>query len=370
VSADPRMRVLALVTDAFGGFGGIARYNRDLLTALAQCDAGNRIVILPRLASGDAIALPKGVRQLSARGSKLGYVCAALHAAKTEGPHDVVFCGHLNLATLGAAIARCLRIPLWLQLYGVEAWGAVGRPRRWATQRASLITAISRFTRRQFLTANVVDPARVRVLPCTFADGFTPGPRPDHLLDRYRLRGKKILLTVGRLSAQERRKGHDLVIAALASLSRSHADLVYLVGGDGEDRAQLADLARALGVADKVVFAGMIRPEELPDHYRLADAFVMPSTQEGFGIVFLEAAASGVPLIGGNRDGSRDALADGAVGIAIDPADPQALVRAIEDALAGRGPDPGAVRRFAFESFTRQVGALARSHLLRAPVAA
>jgi len=360
------MNVLALVTDAFGGFGGIARYNRDLFAALARCDAGNRVVILPRLACADNSALPDGVRQLPAREGKLGYIGAALRAAAAEGPHDVVFCGHLNLAVLAAAIAGYLGVPLWLQLYGVEAWDPIGRPRRWAAQRASLITAISRFTRHRFLRANAIDPTRVRVLPCTFADGFAPGPKPGHLLDRYRLRGKKVLLTVGRLSPHERRKGHDLVIAALPALSRTHADLVYLVSGDGEDQARLADLALAHGVADRVMFAGMIAPEELADYYRLADAFVLPSIQEGFGIVFLEAAASGLRSIGGNRDGSVDALADGAIGVAIDPANPQELMRAIGDALAGRGPDPCEVRRFARENFTRQVHALSSSHLLAA----
>lgn len=370
LSARIGMNVLALVTDAFGGFGGIARYNCDLLTALARCDAGNRIVVLPRLARADRVELPAGVRQLPARRSKLGYACAAVRAATAEGPHDVVFCGHLNLAALGAAIAGLLGVPLWLQLYGIEAWDPIARPRRWAAEHASLVTAISRFTRRRFLRFNAIDPARVRVLPCTVDAGFVPGPKPDYLLDRHRLRGKKVLLTVGRLAPQERRKGHDRVIAALPALSRTHPDLVYLVGGEGEDQARLADLATRLAVADRVLFTRSIEPDELADYYRVADVFVMPSTQEGFGIVFLEAAACGLKPIGGNRDGSVDALADGAIGIAIDPANPEDLVRAIDDALAGRGGDPTQVRRFALENFTRQVRALTQSHLLRSPAAA
>ena len=70
-------------------------------------------------------------------------------------------------------------------------------------------------------------------------------------------------------------------------------------------------LPQNIGVAEKVRFAGRVTPEELPDHFRLADVFVMPSTGEGFGIVFLEAMASGIHVIGGNQDGSLDPLADG-----------------------------------------------------------
>jgi phosphatidylinositol alpha-1,6-mannosyltransferase len=364
------MNVLALVTDAFGGLGGIARYNRDLFTALARCDDDNRVIVLPRLACADRVELPDGVRQLAPQRSKLGYAYAALSAAQRDGPHDVVFCGHLNLATLGAAIARYLGIPLWLQLYGLEAWEPISAQRRWAAERAAMITAISRFTRRRFLSHTAIDPARVRVLPCTVDGGFTPGPKPEYLLERHRLRGKKILLTVGRLAPDEGCKGHDLVITALPALCVAHPDLVYLIGGEGDDRARLADLALRHGVADRVVFTRSIAPEELADYYRLADVFVMPSTQEGFGIVFLEAAACGLRPIGGSRDGSVDALADGALGLVIDPENQQALVDAIEAALRKSGPDPAQVRRFAFEKFERQVRALTTSHLFCSSTAA
>jgi phosphatidyl-myo-inositol dimannoside synthase len=359
------MNVLALVTDAFGGFGGIAQYNRDLFAALAQCPGGSRVVVLPRYGSADQSALPPGVRQLEAKSGKLAYTLAAFRAAMTQGPYDVVFCGHLYMSPLGAIVARCLGVPLWLQLHGVEAWQSITRTQRWAAEHVSLITAVSRHTRRRFLRCNGGDPSRVRVLPNVVDDSFAPGPKPDRLLERHHLRGKKVLLTVGRLAPDERRKGHDTVIRALPAIVAACPDLVYVVAGKGEDQARLAALARQLGVEDKVLFVGMVAPDELADYYRLADAFVMPSTQEGFGIVFLEAAASGLKLIGGNSDGSTDALADGAIGFTIDPANSNELVLAIGEAMAGRGPDPAQVRRFSFENFARQVGDLASSHLLR-----
>src|SRR5205823_4389736 len=103
----------------------------------------------------------------------------------------------------------------------------------------------------------------------------------------------------------------------------------------------------------------------LADYYRLADIFVMPSTQEGFGIVFLEAAAAGLKLVGGNRDGSIDALADGVIGLAIDPSDPQELVRAIRQALTAGAPNPTQVRRYRFDNFAGLVADLTQTHLLR-----
>jgi phosphatidyl-myo-inositol dimannoside synthase len=360
-----KMNVLALVTDAFGGFGGISRFNRDFLTALAQCPGGNRVIVVPRHCGPDRFALPPGVQQLRAQGGKVAYTLAAFRAAMTRGPYDVVFCGHFHMAPLGAIVAHLLGVPLWLQLHGVEAWNSVTRAQHWAAKRASLITAVSRYTRRRFLRFNGVDPSRVRVLPNAVDASFNPGPKPNYLLERHHLRGKQVLLTVGRLAPDERRKGHDTVIQALPTIRKMCPDLVYLVVGIGGDQVRLETLARRLGVEDDVLFVGMVKPDELADYYRLADAFVMPSTQEGFGIVFLEAAASGLRPIGGNSDGSTDALADGAIGVAIDPANSDALVSAITQAMAGIGPDPAQVRRFSFENFARQVCDLMGSHLLR-----
>src|SRR5205085_10902125 len=102
------MNVLALVTDAFGGFGGIARYNRDFLTALAQCSGGSRIIIVPRLCDAGRIVLPPGVQQLKPKGGKLAYTFAAFRAAMTRGRYDLEFCGHLHMAPLGVIIARLL----------------------------------------------------------------------------------------------------------------------------------------------------------------------------------------------------------------------------------------------------------------------
>jgi phosphatidyl-myo-inositol dimannoside synthase len=362
------MNVLALVSDAFGGSGGIAQYNRDLIRALALAGTRPGIVVVPRRGRVAPADLPAGVRQLAPRAGKLRYALSTCRAAVAEGPFDAVFCGHLHMAPLGVVVARLLGVPLWLQLHGWEAWQRLAKLQHWAAAHADLVTAVSRHTRRRFLQVCGVAPWRIRVLPNTVNGRFRPGGKPDRLLDRYRLRGRKVLLTVGRLAASEGRKGHDTIIRALPGMLRARLELVYLIVGEGDDRPRLETLARQLGVADKVVFAGMVAPGELADYYRLADVFVMPSTQEGFGIVFLEAAACGLKPVGGNLDGSIDALADGAIGIAVDPADSQALVRAIEEVVAGGGPDPAEVRRFGFENFSRHVGEL--TSLLRATAAA
>jgi phosphatidylinositol alpha-1,6-mannosyltransferase len=358
------MNALALVTDAFGSSGGIAQYNRDLIAALADIPGADRIIVVPRLGDGDGAALPRGVRQLKPQGNRVSYSLTAIRAAAMLGPFDFVFCGHLHLAPLAAMLAAGLGVPLWLQLHGYEAWDDMKRTERWSAERARLITSVSRYTRRRFLSLVGVDPSCVRVLPNTVDGGFLPGAKSDALLDRFCLRGKRVLLTVSRLDPNERRKGHDRVIKALPAIVTAVPNAVYLIAGHGADRTRLEALAQNLGVANSVVFAGKVAPDELPQLYRLADLFVMPSAQEGFGIVFLEAAASGLRAIGGNADGSIDALADGAIGTAIDPNDSEALVRAVKNGLDGGGPDPFGVGRFRFENFSGHVRDLVNGHLL------
>ena len=126
-----------------------------------------------------------------------------------------------------------------------------------------------------------------------------------------------MLLTVGRMDARERYKGHDRVIEALPQLVAAGHDVIYVVVGEGDDVDRLKVSAVEAGVADRVRFIGAVGRETLVDAYRMADLFVMPSTGEGFGIAFLEAMACGTPALGLAIAGAADALADGELGTVV-----------------------------------------------------
>ena len=333
VMARSGLRILALVTDAFGGAGGIAQYNRDFLSALASFDRVGEVIVLPRRRTMSAGALPAGVRQLCGVENGVAYSLAAFWTAITHRPIDLVFCGHLFITPPAAVIARALSVPLWVQVYGVDAWHELPVLQRRSVESATMITSISRDTRRRLLEWVGIDPARVRVLPCTVGPQYHPGPKPAYLLERHAADGKTVLMTVSRLSSLERYKGHDRVIRTLPRLLEQHPETIYLIVGDGDDRPRLESLAIECGVMKNVQFTGSVPSEELPDYFRLADVFVMPSVAEGFGIVFLEAMATGVRVIGGSKDGSRDALCDGALGTLVDPENSEELASAILAAL-------------------------------------
>jgi phosphatidyl-myo-inositol dimannoside synthase len=359
------LRVLALVTDAFGGHGGIAQYNRDFLSALAACDRISAVIVLPRRSATSPGTLHKGVSQLRPVQGRVGYSLAALWTARTYSPIDVVFCGHLFMVPLAAAIAKLLGARLWVQGHGLEAWRVLPRLYRRSVETAALVTVVSRYTKRRLVEWIGIDPIRVKVLPNTVDPQFQPGPKPSYLLERYAANARKVILTVSRLASSERYKGHDQVIRSLPHVLMQHPDTIYLVVGDGDDRPRLEALAVEVGVAEKVRFVGSVVPEELPDHFRLGDVLVMPSICEGFGIVFLEALASGIRVIGGNRDGSLDPLGDGVLGTAVDPEDSEELTSAICLALSSTAPkNVDRARRFNVQAFTEHLHALVRSNFI------
>jgi len=353
------MNILALLTDGLGAGGGIARYNRDLLAALAASRRVREVSVLPRF--GDAGgAAPAKVHQHAACPGRSEWVVRAVALAARQRV-DAVLCGHLYAVPLAAAIAGVRRVPLWVQVHGTDAWEPLGALHRRSLSAAALITSVSRYTRTRLLAWADVHPHRVRVLPNTVDAAYAPRPRRDDLLARYGLAGRRIILTVGRLAALERYKGHDRIIAALPGILARVPDAAYLVVGSGDDQPRLARLAAQAGVATSVVFAGQVPEGELADHFGLAHAFAMPSTGEGFGIVFLEAAASGLPVIAGNADGSVDALADGRIGRLVDPLNVAEIEAALVDALEGRHSVPGAAEethRFAFPRFVAHVDTL------------
>lgn len=353
------MRLLALVTDAFGGRGGIAKFNRDLLTALCAYPSTAEVVALPRLMPEPVTRLlPAGLTyHHEAAGGKGGYARAVGQALLTGGRFDGVVCGHLNLLPLAALAARWKRAPLLLIIHGIDAWeppqgGLMAWLARRAVARVDAFVAVSGVTKERFLAwTGLAEDAGFVVPNCIDASGFGPGPKPEALLERYGLAGRTVLLTLGRLSAQERYKGHDEVLQALPALAAEVPELAYLIVGDGDDRPRLEHKAAELGVAERVVFAGYIPETEKADHYRTADAFVMPGRGEGFGIVYLEAMACGVPVVASALDASREAVRDGALGAVVDPDDPDSIRRGILDALAADRVVPEGLSYFSFERF-------------------
>ena len=352
------MKLLMLVTDAFGGRGGIAKFNRDLLTVLCGHPGLAEVEALPRVVSEDPGPLPAGLTyRVDAASGKSSYVRTLLKALATDGPFDGILCGHLHLLPLAALGAAWCRVPLLLVIHGIDAWQPPQSVLvRWSVARVDAFVAVSAFTKTRFLAWSGLLPESGFVIPnCINAAQFGPGSKRDDLLERYDLQGKRVIMTLGRLSSQERYKGIDEVLAVLPALTQEIPNLAYLVAGDGDDRPRLEQQAHTLGVADQVVFTGYLPEDEKVDHYRLADAFVMPGRGEGFGIVYLEALACGIPVVASTADASREAVRDGLLGQVVNPDNPDDLKAGIRRALLYTNRQvPEGLGYFSFECFRQR----------------
>jgi phosphatidylinositol alpha-1,6-mannosyltransferase len=339
------MRVLHLATDIYGGHGGIALYNRDFIAAMAAHPNVEEIVVLPRIIPGEPEPLPAKVRfrPAAARG-KLAFAAVLVKTLRRSDAFDLVICAHINLLPF-TLLTRQRPI---LMIYGIEAW----QP-HWLPSSLRGLVSISQVTLERFRSWARVDSKSFLLPNAIDPSLYTIKPKNQALLDRYGLRGRRVLLTVGRVVASERYKGFDEVMEVLADLP---SDVAYLVAGGGSDLDRLRSRARELRIADRVVFTGFFPESEKPDLYNLADVYVMPSRGEGFGFVLLEALASGLPVIGSRHDGGREALRDGLLGTLIDPASRAELRHAILDALErGHRHIPDGLGYFGVDRFQARV---------------
>jgi len=346
------MRILVLCTDAYGGHGGIALYNRDLIEALALRSDVEEITVIPRVIRGEIGPIPPKVRFIASAASGTAAYLATI--AKTP-KHDLTICGHINL--LPVSFGRPI-----LFLYGIEAW----KPHRSAIVRRRLrdcraVVSISKITSDRFQSWAGFDGPRFLLPNAIHAGQYGIRPKRADLVERYQLEGKRVLLTVGRLDSAERYKGFDEVMSVLPNLPE---DVVYVIAGGGNDFERLQKKAMALGIGKRVIFTGLFPEEDKPDLYALADVYVMPSRGEGFGFVFLEAMASGVPVIGSKHDGGKTALLSGALGLLVDPANPAEIEAAIREQLNNKERViPPRLDHFSFEHFTDRVHGMV-SHVL------
>ncbi|WP_025321618.1 glycosyltransferase family 4 protein [Deferrisoma camini] len=261
----------------------------------------------------------------------------ALRAVDAHGA-DVVVLGELvALSWLGPALRRRRGVAIVHYIHGEEVTTRptsrlYGRHAFRHLRQAEAVVAVSSFTRDELVRRGV--PAeRIHVITNGVdLKRFTPGPKDPEIVERHGLQGKKVLLTVARI---EERKGHDKVIEALPAIAEKVPKVVYLIVGKGGYRPRLEELAREHGVADRVVFTGLVPWDDLPRYYRTCDVFVMPNRTlpngdtEGFGLVFLEANACGKPVIGGRAGGVPDAVVHGETGLLVDGASAQEVGRAV-----------------------------------------
>jgi phosphatidyl-myo-inositol dimannoside synthase len=233
----------------------------------------------------------------------------------------LIFAAHPNLAPIAAAMkAICRDTQTIVGAHGVETWQPLPAIRRRMLQRADMVTAPSSDTVRRLTAVQGVPEGKIRRLPwpldpefARFAEGADELQRPAGFPCG------QVVLSVGRWAASERYKGADLLIEAITELAHDFSVLHLVLVGSGDDLPRLRRLALDSEVGERIHFCTNLSRKEVASCYAAADIFALPSTGEGFGLVFLEAMAFGKPVIGANVGGIPDVLDDGREGLLIEP---------------------------------------------------
>ncbi len=357
----PTRRKVLVLAPSVKSVGGVQTYTKVLLDALGAV-LGNDCVRLVAV-SEDAASRSGGPPALRPS-VKIRFIVSAFAAAISWRP-DLVICAHVGVAPVGRLIRRFMGIPYWVILYGIEVWGDLSSAKREALNAAAQLVAITRFTLNVTITRHKLAEPSAIILPPTLPRARITPEKENAAAAAPR---RPIVLTVGRIAASERYKGHEVMLEAWPLVLRRVPDAEYWIVGDGDDRERLESRARALGISESLHFAGSVSPEELAVCYDRCSVFAMPARTElegpvprgeGFGIVFLEAMAFGKPVVGPKAGAPAEFIRAGEHGFLVDPSNPVEIADAIVELLSdpARASKMGAAarewvaREFAFGRF-------------------
>jgi len=250
---------------------------------------------------------------------------ARLAGAQVRGDSGWILYSHLSLAQVQGFIPAGLRRPYVIFLHGIEAWRSITRAQRGALEGASLLVANSHYTAMRVTEEHPwigpigVCPLSLPPAPKT-ANSLAHAPRVKTAGAGPAL-GSRNVLVVGRMSSSERYKGHDQLLEAWPAVIGAVPDARLVFAGDGDDVSRLVTRAKRLQVADSVVFTGFVDEDTLQSLYGQAPIFAMPSRNEGFGLVYLEAMSHGLPCIGSIHDAAGETIEHGVTGILVRQSD-------------------------------------------------
>ncbi len=322
-NTEKRERVVVCALETYSQVGGLQNFNRRVfqsLAARAKAAGQNEPAVI--ISGDDHASIPdtSGIEFITSK-NRFPFLLKAVWTASREA--DVLILCYVKLAIL-APILRLFRpkLPILMFVHGIEVWSRPQWPSRhffdvWCLRAVTRFASVSEFTAAKMSRLFGVPLAKFRIMP-NAVDCIESLPDPTR-------HENFAILCVSRLSLGDRQKNVDMLIRAVVALKERLPAIRLDIVGDGELRPELEALASELGVSDRVIFHGYLDEETLRAAYARATVFAMPSSKEGFGIVYLEAWLRGLPVICSTEGASSEIVSDGLDGFAVDPTDATAL---------------------------------------------
>ncbi|TXC81398.1 glycosyltransferase family 4 protein [Luteibaculum oceani] len=346
--------------NTLSGNGGIEKFNRSLISAL------DKRFIVRSLALHDASFSEYRENHKGYSGSIIHFAISFLWQCIRT---DKIILGHLNLAPV--ALLSTIFFPkkkYFLVIHGLELWLPLSFFKKQLLKRVDKCITVSSFSS-QRLQRIGIPREKIQILHNTVGVNDYPVVQSQSNLEQWKshytsIKNSFIMLTTARMSSNEGYKGYDRVIKSLPIILKKIPNIHYVLVGkyDEQEKQRLDNLINQYQVQNHVTFTGFVSEDELRIWMTQSNLFIMPSTMEGFGIVYIEAMASGTPVIAGNKDGSVDALAGGELGMLVDPESVDEIANAVihihnnyEHVLKGEALRAAVIRKFGFEVFSKKV---------------
>lgn len=359
--------VLFLTLKTFSLTGGIEKVCRSTAYTLQQLHV-QQIINFRMISFYDVVPDKNYIDPKLFSGQEKNRFKTFVKAFKEGLKSDIVILSHINLAPVGLAIKLIKpKTKLILWTHGIEVWRPINFIKQLFFKKVDQVISVSNFTANSLVQWHKVAKNKIKVIPNAL-DPFFNAPKlvtTNYLHDKYQIpAGIPVIIALTRLSITEKNKNYDSIIELLGELKQENTPAYYILCGkyDEQEQQRLEGLKLNAKLQKEVILAGFVSDEEITQYYQSAHAFVLPSTKEGFGLVFIEAQACGLQVLAGNQDGSTDAVKNLEAGILVNPQDRKELKEALIKIISNkpsleekRAIQEACLKDFGFERFAKDI---------------
>lgn len=294
-----------VVTDGYGGRGGIAQYNRHLIKAVSEIKNIQSVTVMQRKIFYNLESKPKKVKLVkNVENSKIKFFFRILSYLFKKKNYDAIFCCHIHLLPFAWILSKKFKCPIILIIFGEEAWKPTKHKiANFLSKEISYLITIRHYTAKKFLNWSKIINNNYYYIPnCIEHKKFKNNIRSLKLIKKLKLKDKKIIISCGRMDVEDKNKGMDEIIEILNDLSEKIRNVLYIIIGDGDDKQRLERKAKKLKVDHLILFLGNISEKKKKYIYSFGHIMAMPGSRKSFDrypyrFVNLEGLASGMHVL-------------------------------------------------------------------------
>ncbi len=293
------------LTDCYGGRGGIAQYNRNLIESLALIKDLGEITVFQRKTVYKSEKIPRKANLINnISNSKINYILKTIYHSIFGKKYHLIFCCHIHLLPFAWLLSLKNNCPLVLVIFGEEAW----KPTKhiisnFLCRKINHLCSIRHYTSKKFFEWANTKSKKYTYLPnCIEPKKYIHKLKNNKIINKYKLKNKKIIISCARLDQEDKYKGVDETIEALGKISYKIHNILYIIIGDGNDKNRLEEKAKKLKVDHLILFLGKVNEKTKIDIYKIGHVMSMPGSRKTFDrypfrFVNLEGLASGMHVL-------------------------------------------------------------------------